>query len=266
MTAFTLVWGALTRRKLRTLFTFLSVVVTFTLFCVLAAIQQGMSGQLTIASAQRLRTHVMASRTSGLLPLSYLDKIASVPGVTAVTYDIDAIHGYFRDPKNSVRVIAFAGQAFMQVYPEFHLTPEEKYSWLSDRQGAIVGPVLARRMGWKVGDTIPIQGGPAHEDGSTTWYFHLNGIYSSELPSAYQGFFVTHYKYFDEGMANDTNKDRVFEFIERVDDPRNSARISNDIDQLFENASPQTLTQSEQLESISNVRQFGDITRMVIYV
>jgi putative ABC transport system permease protein len=67
-------------------------------------------------------------------------------------------------------------------------------------------------------------------------------------------------------MANGTNKDSVFEFIERVDDPRNSVSISNAIDQFFVNASPQTLTQSEQLESISNVRQFGDIASEVIYM
>src|SRR5574337_1614113 len=74
----------LARRKGRTIFTFLSIVVAFALFGVLAAVRFGMLGQLSIASAERLDT---ANKINifGLQPLSHYEKIIQVPGVTAGT-------------------------------------------------------------------------------------------------------------------------------------------------------------------------------------
>ncbi|MGH8396664.1 MAG: ABC transporter permease [Gammaproteobacteria bacterium] len=261
MNTTTLIWGALKRRKARTTFTFLSVVVAFILFCVLAAVRQGMLGQLSVSVAERLDTN---SKAQGLLPLSYYDKIVTVPGVTAVTY-LNGIQGYFKNKNNSFQALFFS-PTFLQVYKEAVVPPAQVQAWLADRQGVIVGPSLAKRMGWKVGDTIPIQSTTAQKDGSTTWYFHLNGIYHADLPAAYQSFFISHYKYFNEGVADVKLQNLVFQYIERVDDPRNGVRISSAIDKLFENSSPQTLTQSEAVEAVSRIRQFGDISAMVIYV
>jgi len=261
MNAFTLIWGAMKRRKARTIFTFLSVVVAFMLFCVLAAVRQGVMGTLTVSVAERLDTN---SKAQGLLPLSYYDKIVTVPGVTSVTY-LNGIRGYFKAPKNTLQVLFFS-PTFLQVYKEAVVPPAQMQAWLADRQGAIIGPELAKRMGWKVGDTIPIQSKTPQKDGSTTWYFHLNGIYHANLPAAYQSFFISHYQYFNEGVANAKSQNLVFQYVERVNDPRNDAQISSAIDKLFENSSPQTLTQSQALEAISQIRQFGDVSAIVIYV
>ena len=261
MNSMTLIWSALKRRKARTIFTFLSVVVAFILFCVLAAVRQGVLGQLTVGVAERLDTN---NRAQGLLPLSYYDKIVTVPGVTWVTY-LNGIQGYFKDPKNAFQVVFFS-PTFLQVYKEAVVSPARMQAWLADRQGAIVGPELAKRMGWKLGDTVPIQSKTPQKDGSTTWYFHVRGIYHADLPAAYQSFFIGHYQYFNEGVADAKSQNLVFQYVERVNDPRNDPQISSAIDKLFENSSPQTLTQSEALEAISQIRQFGDVSAMVIYV
>ncbi|MHB8404691.1 MAG: ABC transporter permease [Gammaproteobacteria bacterium] len=262
MNTFTLIWGAMKRRKARTIFTFLSVVVAFMLFCVLAAVRQGMLGQLKINIAERLDTNSIAQ---SLMPLSYYAKIMSVPGVTAGIYFI-GFQGHYKNEKNSLRVVVTNAKELFKVYQEFSAPPAQMQAWLSDRQGAVAGPILARRMGWKVGDTIPIQGGPAQKDGSTTWYFHLDGIYKTGLPTAYQSFFVAHYQYYNQGIANTNMQNVVGQYTERIDDPRNASAISNAIDKLFEHSTPQTLTQSQVAEAISFVRQFGNISAMVIYV
>ena len=259
----TLVWSALRRRKARTLFTFLSVVVAFVLFSVLAAVRQGMLGQLTISVAERLETNNKISQGSPL-PVSYYGKIVTVPGVTAVTY-LNGFQGYFKDPRDRLQVLVFS-PTFLQVYREATLPPAQMHAWLTDRQGVIVGPALVRRMGWKVGETIPIQSKVPQKDGSTTWYFHLDGIYHADLPAAYQSFFVAHYRYFNESVANPRLQNIVFQYIERITDPRDATAIASAIDGLFKNSSPQTLTQSEAAETISYIRQFGDVSAMVIYV
>lgn len=259
-----LIWGALMRHKARTIFTFLSVVAAFILFSVLASVRHGMYGQLVVAVAQRLDTN--SKMNSGALPVSYYQKISTVPGVTAVAYMNGFNNAYYKDPKNQFRVLFFNVQALFKVYPEFTLPPAQRQAWLSDRQGAIAGPDLAQRMGWKVGQTIPVQGGEAQTDGSTTWYFHLDGIYQADLPSIYQNFFVAHYDYYNEGVADSKSRNIVFQFVERIADPRQGEAISNAIDKLFENSTPQTLTQSEQIGALSQIRQFGNISAMVIYV
>ncbi len=261
MNAMTLIWGALKRHKARTIFTWLSVVVAFVLFGILTAVRYGMMGQLTVSVAERLDTN---NKAQGPLPLSYYNKIVTVPGVTAVTY-LTGFNGYFKDPKNAFQVLAVSPTMF-QVYAEAKLPPGELQAWQADRQGVIVGPDLAKRMGWKVGDTIPIQSKVPQKDATTTWYFHLRGIYHADLPTAYQSFFIGHYQYFNEGVANQQAQNTVFQYVERIDDPRNATRISNAIDALFADASPQTLTQSEVQEAVSFIRQFGNITAMVVWV
>ena len=259
----TLIWSALKRHKARTLFTFLSVVVAFVLFSVLAAVRYGMLGQLTISTAERLDTYAKVSQ--GIpLPLSYYDKIVTVPGVTAVVY-FTGFQGYYKDKKNTFQAAFTNPLQLFKVYQEFGAPPAEMQAWLADRQGAVAGPLLAKRMGWKVGDTVPVQGGPMQKDGSTTWYFHLRGIYHTDLPTAFQSFFVAHYQYYNQGVAQQY-QNLVGQYTERVDDPRNATRISSVIDALFANASPQTLTQSQVSEAISFIRQFGNISAMVIYV
>lgn len=263
MNSLGLIWGALMRHKARTIFTFLSVVAAFILFSVLASVRHGMYGQLVVAVAQRLDTD---NKAQGSLPLSYYQKISTVPGVTGVAYVNGFNSAYYKDPKNQFRVLFFNVKSLFTVYPEFSLPAGERQAMLGDRQAAIAGPDLAKRMGWKVGQTIPVQGGESQKDGSTTWYFHLVGIYHADLPSIYQNFFVAHYNYYNEGVADPKSQNIVFQFVERIADPRQGQAISNAIDKLFENSTPQTLTQSEQIGALSQIRQFGNIGAMVVYV
>ena len=261
MNTLILIWSALKRRKARTIFTWLSVVVAFVLFSVLAAVRYGMLGQLTVSVAERLDTN---NKAQGSMPLSYYSKIVTVPGVTVTTY-LTGFTGYYKEPKNTLQVLMFSPTIF-QVFAEAKLPPGQLAAWQADRQGVIVGPELAKRMGWKIGDTIPIQSKTLQKNGSGTWYFHLLGIYHADLPTAYQNFFIGHYQYFNEGVADPKSQNVVFQYIERIDDPRNATSISNAIDAQFANSSPQTLTQSEVEEAVSFIRQFGNITAMVIYV
>ncbi len=263
MNSFTLIWGALKRRKARTIFTFLSVVVAFMLFCILAAVRQGQVGPLAISVAQRLVTSNKIAR-SNPLPLSYYNKIATVSGVNATTY-LNGFTGYYKDPRNQFQIFFFSS-SFLRVFPEVIVPLAQRRAWLHDRQGALAGSLLAKRMGWKVGDTIPVESKTLQKDGSTTWYFHLSGIYHTALSSAYQNFFIGHYAYFNEGVADPRGHDSVYIYFERIADARKAQSISSAIDRLFDNSSPQTLTQSQQLETISFIRQYGNVSAITIFV
>jgi len=262
MTRLGLALSTFRRHKGRTLFTVLSVATAFAIFAILTAIEQGLDGRMSLASAQRLDT---STAMNVALPVSYAATIRSIPGVVSVTY-LSGFGGYFRDPNNVVPVLAFSLPSVLKVYPEFAIPDDQKEAFLKDRQGAVVGDVLAQKMGWRVGQTIPVEGGPPQKNGSTTWTFHIDGIYHTDLPAGYQKFFMVNYEYFNEGLAPSPTKDTVQNFNELVDDPKDIDRVARAIDTRFMNASTETRTESEQQETMSSLRQFGDVGAVVTYI
>ena len=85
MKYFPLLWATLWRKKARTIFTLLSIVIAFLLFGMLqgvnAAFQQGVDN----ANLNRLITASRISLTEPL-PISQKAQIESVPGVAGVAY------------------------------------------------------------------------------------------------------------------------------------------------------------------------------------
>jgi putative ABC transport system permease protein len=262
MNARTIIWRNFRGHVGRTVFTILAVASAFAVFTLLGAIRVGVNGTISAAGAQRL---VTAGRVaSAHLPVSYGQKIARTHGVQAVTF-YSGFGGYYREPKNHFDVLAFDAGSVLDVFPEFHLAPGEKTRFETDRMGAIAGDVLAERMGWHVGQFIPVSNGPLQQNGSKTWLFRLDGIYRSELPVGYRQFFVVSYEYLNKGIADAQSRDTVQQFESLVSDPRTIDATARAIDANFATSSPSTSTRSEIGQILSALRQFGDISMVVLY-
>jgi putative ABC transport system permease protein len=262
MTRFGLALSAFRRHKGRAIFTVLSVATAFAIFTILAAIERGMSGPADLDAAQRLDT---GTPINAPLPVSYAATIRGMTHVTAVTYGT-AFQGYFRDPKQQVFVAGDDAPSVFAVFPDFEIPDDQKETFLHDRRGVVVNDKVAAKMGWHVGDLVPIQGGAIQTNGSTTWTIHIDGIFRSRTDDDGSDFVMAHYDYINEGVAPGARKDSVDFFTERVDDPKNIDQTAAAIDARFANASPDTRTQTEQQESLSAMRQFGDIGSIITYV
>lgn len=261
MTDNSMIFAVFRRHKIRTLFTVLSVAVAFAIFLVIAALHAGYGGLLNYAQSQRL----IVLGESLQLPVSYAAKIAALPGVKAVDYET-GFSGIYRNSKNGVYVQAAPFPAFLSVFPEKKLTAAAWHAMLMDRQGAVVGAELARKMGWKVGDTIPISNGPPQTNGSTTWYFHLHGIFTSDLPKESQQDFATHYEYVNEGRADASQNDKVGNIFVFINDARDISRVAHLIDAKFAASQPSTLTLPEQFLAASVIKSVGNIGAALIAV
>ena len=171
-----LVWSNLKRKKVRTILTLLSIMVAFLLFGYLAAIKQGFSQGIEVAGADRLIVRHKISIIQ-LLPEAYESRIEQIEGIE------DAVHqtwfgGVYQKPANFFAQMPVKPEEFLEMYPEYLLSDEEKQAWLSTRSGAIAGRGIADRFGWKVGDRIPINATIwLREGGEITWEFDLVGIY-----------------------------------------------------------------------------------------
>lgn len=122
-----LLWSNLRRRKARTIFTFLSVLIAFVLFAFLAAVKVAFRAGVDVAGADRLFTTHKVSIIQPL-PKAYQEKIAAVPGVTAVTHS-SWFGGIYQNPNTGFQGVFQAPvdpEAYLAMYPEFLLDDAQK--------------------------------------------------------------------------------------------------------------------------------------------
>jgi len=257
-----LIWGSLKRRKARTLFTVLSIVVSFLLFGMLMAVRQAFRAGVDVSGADRLVTiHKVALILP--LPISYYDRIARLPGVTHVTH-LTWFGGIYQDPKNFFGQMAVDPETFFDVYTDRVLKPAERTAWLADRQGAIVGSTTAKRFGFKVGDKIPIQATYLFKrDGSRNWEFNLDGIYTGKEKGTDTVSFYFRYDYLKEAGRD---RGQVGWFVERIADPKAATAISKQIDDMFANSPAETKTSTEQAFAQAFANQVGNIGLIITFI
>ena len=259
MTHFKLVWAGLWRKPVRTVFTVLSIAIAFLLFGLLQGVNAWFSGLIADAHADRL---IVVSRVSQVepLPIAHLQRIERLPGIRRAA-QVGAFSGVYQSRGNDVLVYATDPEAVFDIYPEWRTTPEQLHALAATRTGALVGDVLMKAYGWKVGDRIPLTTSVAKQDGSTDWSLDIVGTYSVAGAEAQANRVLINYAYFDE--ARQFDKGRVFAFIVSIDDPDRSAAMCATIDALFSNSSDETLTQDEAEYAQAQLRQIGDISAMV---
>jgi putative ABC transport system permease protein len=258
-----LVWSNLKRKKLRTLLTVLSIFVAFALFGFLFAIREAFTAGVNIADADRLivRHKVSLIQT---MPVSYAQRIASVPGVEAVTH-MTWFGGIYQDPKNFFASMPVDAPTFLDLYPEYTLDAEARARWAKTRTGCIIGRDLAKRFGWKVGDRIPltspIYGEP---EGQSVWELEICGICDATKKGADLSSLYFRYDYFDE--ARTQNKGEVGWYTVRVKNADDAAAVSTRIDAEFANSPYETKSEPEGAFAAGFAQQIGDIGAIMISV
>jgi putative ABC transport system permease protein len=254
-----LVWAALVRSRLRTLLTFLSIVVAFVLFGLLHGVVGGLDVLINSMSDTRLRVLNRIGFTHWM-PIAMRNEIAQIPGVTAVAAN-GYFGGYYQDPKNQLGGSALDMAALFKVYPELVLPAEQRAAMLHTRTGALVGADLASQYGWKVGDHITVDTPIwAHPDGSRSWGFDIVGIFHFSQGDVPANNLWMNYDYFSEGGGM---KDQASMFIVGIKDPATATRISRQIDALFRSSASPTLTQTEKEWMQANIRRAGNIRFIV---
>jgi len=257
-----LVWRSIWRRKIRTIFTLLSIFVAFLLFGLLMTVKGAFSLGVEIAGLDRL---MVIHKISIIMPLpeAYQRQLQSVSGVEAVTHNT-WFGGVYQDPTDFFATIAVEPEPYFGMYPEIHLPPEQMKAWLADRQGAVVGRDLADRFDWEVGDRLPIQGTIYRtRSGSATWEFNLVGIYDAD-PGFDQTNFFFRYDYLDE--ARDIGDGQVGWYIVKIADGATSVEMGDTFDAMFANSSAETKTTTEKAFLQGFADQIGDIGTIVVAV
>ncbi len=253
------------RHKLRTGLTVAGLAVAILAFGLLRTLvgvwYLGVEG----SSATRLVTRNAISLIFPL-PLSYAERIRQVPGVETVAWG-NWFGGIYQDRKNFFANFAVEPRSYLQLYPEFILSPEERAAFLRDRRGAVAGPNLAEKFGWHIGDQITLQGTifPGN------WDFVLRGIYRGAKPSTDRNQFFFHWDYLNESLKKSAPRraDQVGYFMLGVDRPEHAAAVAAAVDALFANSLAETRTETEkafQLGFVAMTEAIVVAIRIVSYV
>ena len=257
MKFFPLVWAGLWRKRVRTALAMISVAIAFWLYGTLDGVTAAFDDALTaMTSDVRLRTQSKQNVRAGL-PLAYRPRIEAVPGVRDVGF-VTFVGGLYQESVDFIEVSAIDIER-VDAGGSFDVDSAYVEAMRRLRTGAVIGPELVRRYGWRIGDRVTVRSPMwAKVDGSNDWTFDIVGIYGiPEGAFPADGNFWINYDYFDAERA--FAKGTVTFYTLRVNDADRAAEIAAEIDALFANSADETLTQSErdffgaQIERVGNI-------------
>jgi len=248
------------RNKTRALLTVLGGSVAIIAFVLLRTVLWAWNIGVEYAAKDRLATR---HRVSMIMPLPkrYVEIVRETPGITQTTWA-----NWFggKDPKHPdefFATMAVDPDTFFDVYTEMSIPPDQKAAWRADRRGAIVGDVLARKLGVKPGDKYTLQGTIFPGD----WEFTIDGIYLATAKSVDRSQFIFHWSLLNETLP-ERQRDLVGWIISRTDNPSRSADLSASIDKVFDEKDVQTTTMSERAMNNSFMAMFSAILTALDFV
>ena len=257
-------WANLTRRKLRLIFTLLSIILAFLMFGMLDALRTSMQQSVNLTGADRLITLSKVSIIDSF-PISHYEKARATQGVKSVVH-LNWFGGVYKDGTMQIPVFPLNVEEFFNVYPEVKITPEEFAAWKADRQGIVIGKVLADRYGWKKGDRLPLKSSIFRkQDNSDTWEFNIIGIYTVENSAGWDNqSAMFHYDYYNESLL--FGKGEIGWMTVKVDDPNQAEAVAKRIDAQFANSSDETKTGTEKAFTKQFMEQMGNIGKILVSV
>jgi len=230
------------RHKLRSMLTIFGVGVAVMAFALLQTVVTAWYAGVEASAANRLISRHAVSFVF-TLPLAYRDRIAQVPGVNRVTF-ASWFSGVYVDKNQFFARLAVDSESFFDVYPEYLVDRAQFDVFKRERNACIIGPDIAERYNLKIGDIMPLEG----DIYPGQWEFVVRAIYQPRDQTTDPSTMMFHYKYLDERVRQERPQraGEIGWYIVRINDPDNSAMISQEIDKLFSNSRAETKTETER--------------------
>ncbi len=254
------IWRNVTRNKLRSALTIMSVGFSLALMTIL----YGYLAMQNVAEQEATKHDRVAVLNklgfANPLPLSYVHRIAKMDGVVSATQ----FSWYGGNYKNQQALFAQFGvepETVFDVFAEYEIPDDQLAAFKNDRRACVVDHRLAEQMQWKIGERIPLEGTIYPYDLDLT----LVGIY--QAPSNTGSLFFN-WNYLDEELKNsangfDGNAGMVYAKCENSDDV---AGVCEEIDAMFANSENTTRTRTEAAFQRMFADMMGDVQAYIRYI
>ena len=255
----TIAFRNMRRQARRTILTGMTFAIAVFIYTVLVAVPWSMD-RIAANASKELRL-VVTERNNGRLPARYCGPIKKLQHVEGCAPEI--IWGaIYRNPKDAIITYGINGDIQSITGSSDYMIPNDKVKQLlTDRRSALVGYMLMRENGWKIGEPFTLRN---PDDPRLTLTF----IPIVEYPTEY----MARAFLFDRRMLDDAVKkvygadiaDRASFIVVKVDRVENMGLVANEIDENFHNSDAETETTTESDTVANAVTAIGNI-RTIIY-
>jgi putative ABC transport system permease protein len=245
----------LARNRFRAALTALGVAIAIVAFLLLRTVTWAWASGAEYAARDRVVTRHKVTFVM-TLPRHYVEDVRNAAHVKAVTWA-----NWFggKDPKHDrefFSTLAVDPETYFAVYDELVVPPEQLDEWKHDKQGVIVGDVLAKKLGWKVGDKISLESGIFPGE----WQFKVDSIYTTGARSVDRSTALFHWDYLNDALPAG-RRDNVGWIVSRVDDAGRSADVGVALDRIFDDRDTQTRSQDERSFNASFLAMFSAVLK-----
>jgi len=248
MKYFKLIRRNLFRNRVRAVLTTLLMAAIFFFVATLLSILKNFDQNTNMGEGNNRLVVQSAISLATALPYSHEQKIRQLPGVVE-TCKLQWIGAYYKDPKNFFANFAADHDKMELVFPDYKVDPKQLADFKADRRGALVGPELMKRFGWKIGDRITLKRQIFPFDPELT----IRGVYHHPVATSNLYF---HMDYFAESLRNPGT---VGTFWILVKDPARMAPMSQEIDAMFKNSDAPTETFTEKQFQQQFISMIGNV-------
>jgi putative ABC transport system permease protein len=248
------------RNRRRTILTIVSIGVSLCLLGVLLAVYSAF--YFSKPSAHQALRLITRNRISLAVPMPvyYRDKIRGVPGVreAGMSQWFGGVYKDSRDPKNFFGRLAIEPENIFTIRGEMQLPEDQKKAFQRDRTGALIGRLLADRLGFHLGDRITLVGDifPVNLD------LTVRAIFDAPNDNDVLYF---HWKYLEESIPAG-RRSVIGTFNILCDSPESVPRVARAVDDMFRNSPFETKTESEQQFALSFLSFLGNVKAFLLSI
>ncbi len=229
-----LIFRNLLRNRRRTLLTVLSIAVSVFMFGALMSLPTLVDEILRDrANSVRIITYAKTG-LSYPLPAAYAARVARLRHIEAVTGE-SVFASTYRDPKDFVPAVAMDPRQIEALFPDWDIKHDQAEELRHTRSGALVGQQLMKLYHWHIGDNLILHGVAYPIDLKLKIVGTLGGAVP---PSAV----VIREDFLDEALGRPGT---IMLLFSRVDRSENVTAVASEIDDLFDNSTAPTKSESE---------------------
>lgn len=234
-----LVFRNLLRNKLRTVLTGGAIGLAMLLVCFFMTMPGGIDRLLSeISSNVRVSVHNKGGVVYSL-PWAYVQRVRSIPGVTAVNGEVWFGGAYEDEGIITFPSFALEPDAIGDVWPDYDIDPLALEKFRRQRDAAIVGRETMKKYNWRIGQQVSLV--------STVWPVTLTFKIVGEIPSERAPHFWIQREYLAQALeAQDRQLDSVGTIWVRVADPTLVNEVMTRAVAMFRNSPAEVNAETEK--------------------
>lgn len=260
MKLLTYIWRNVTRNKLRSSLTIMSVAFSLALMTILYGY---LAMQSVMEKEANKHDRVVVLNKIGFaspLPIAHANRISKMDSVDYVT-PFQWYGGSYKSQQNLFAQFGVEPETAFEVFSEYKIDPAQVDEFKRVRQGCVADRRLAEQMEWEIGEKIPLEG--------TIYSYNLDlklvGTY--EAPSN-TGAIWFNWNYLDEELkkANPLFSGNAGSIFVKCKVSNDVAKVCDEIDDKFANSENSTRTRTEAAFSRMFADMMGDVQTYITLI